>query len=70
VDIGFIILGLLLIAGSRVFADGFRVRGDTSAVTKFSGLGDDYSSRIYRWITAVVTGLVFLLVGIADLFGG
>jgi hypothetical protein len=69
VDIGAIVLGLLLIACSRVIADGFSVPGDRSAVTRFSGLGDSYRSRLYRWATAVLTGLVFVAVGVADLFG-
>lgn len=67
IDIALIVIGLLLIGGSRVFAESFRIPGDTSAVTKFSGLGDNYNSRLYRWVTAVATGAVLIIVGIAGL---
>jgi hypothetical protein len=67
VDIALIAVGLILIGGSRTFADAFKIRGDTSAITKFSGLGDNYNSRLYRWATAVGTGVVFIAVGTAGL---
>jgi hypothetical protein len=67
IDTGFIVLGLLLIGVSRMIADGFKITGGTSTVTKLSGLGDNYSSRLYRWVTAVITGLVFVVIGIAGL---
>jgi hypothetical protein len=69
-DGGLIVVGLLLIAGSRVFADAFRVSGDTSLFTKFAGLGDNDASRLYRWATAVVVGLVLIIAGVADLLSG
>jgi hypothetical protein len=70
IEVGFIVLGVLLIAGSRVIADGFKVPSDSSAVTKFAGLGDNYPSRLYRWIVAVVSGIAFVAVGVAGLLGG
>jgi hypothetical protein len=67
IDITLIVIGSLLIAGSRMFADYFRVPGNSSAFIKFAGLGDNYNSRLYRWVTAVATGGAFIVVGIADL---
>jgi hypothetical protein len=67
IDIASIVIGLVLIAGSRMLADYFRIPGNTSAFIKFAGLGDNYNSRLYRWATAVATGVVFVVVGIADL---
>jgi hypothetical protein len=69
VDIGAIVAGVLLVAGSRVFADAFRIPDDTSLATKFMGLGDNYSSRLYRWTIAVLVGLMFIGAGLADLLG-
>lgn len=68
-DIGAIVVGVLLVAGSRVFAEAFRVPGDTTLATKFMGLGDTFSSRLYRWAIAVLAGLMFIGAGVADLFG-
>jgi len=68
--IGFIVLGMLLIAGSRLIADGFAVPGDPSRATKLLGLGDDPGSRLLRWTTAVLTGVVFVAAGVAVLVGG
>jgi hypothetical protein len=65
--VGLMILGLLLILGSRAIADAFNASGDTSTPTKFLGLGDNYQSRLYRWATTVLTGLVFLVAGVAGL---
>jgi hypothetical protein len=68
--IGLIVLGVLAIAGSRVFAEAFKVPGDTHPATRFLGFGDDYKSDLRRWATAVVIGLALILGGIAALFGG
>jgi hypothetical protein len=68
IDAGFIVLGLLLIGASRTIADGFKINGDVSTITRLAGLGDTYNSRLYRWATASVAGLVFVVVGIADVF--
>ena len=70
IDVGFIVLGALLVAGSRAIADGFKIPGNTSAVTRFAGLGDNYPSRLYRWVVAVVTGIAFVAVGVGGLLGG
>lgn len=70
IEVGCIVLGVLLIARSRVIADGFKIPGDSSAVTKFAGLGDNYPSRLYRWIVAVMAGTAFTAVGVAGLLGG
>jgi hypothetical protein len=67
IDIALIVMGVVLIAGSRIFAAYFRIPGNTSAFIKFAGLGDNYNSRLYRWATAVATGAVFIAFGIADL---
>jgi hypothetical protein len=68
-SIGFVALGVLLIGCSRVIADSFKVPGNTHPATRFMGLGDNYASRLYRWTTAVLVGLVLAVVGIAELFG-
>jgi hypothetical protein len=68
-DIGAIVIGLLLIGLSRVIADAFRFPGNTSSFIKFAGMGDNYSSRLYRWATAVGVGLLFVVAGAADLLG-
>ena len=31
---------------------------------RFGGLYDDYPSRLYRWATCVVVGVIFIGVGI------
>jgi hypothetical protein len=67
-DIGVICLGLLLIGGSGVLADAFTPLGGNSLMTRLSGLGDGYNSRLYRWAAAVLTGLLFVAAGVADLF--
>ncbi len=51
-----------------MFADAFKASGDNSPVTRFSGLGDSYNSRLYRRAAAALTGLLFIAAGIADLF--
>jgi hypothetical protein len=66
-DIVLIVVGVVLIGGSRLIADNFRIPGNTSTFIKFAGLADDYVSRLYRWCTAVLTGAVFVAVGVADL---
>ena len=67
IDIVLIVIGLVLIGASRMIADCFRIPGNTSAFVKFAGLGDNYNSRLYRWVTAVVTGAAFVVVAVADL---
>lgn len=74
VHIVLIIVGLVLIAGSRTFADAFGVppgpAGRDSGVTKLLGMGSGYKSRLYRWASAMLTGLVLAGVGIFGLLSG
>lgn len=66
-DIGFIVIGVVLCAASRMVADSFRIPGSRSTFVKMGGLGDDYVSRLYRWFVCVLTGLVFIGIGLIDL---
>jgi hypothetical protein len=67
-NVGLIVVGVVLIAGSRTIAYGFEIPGDRSPVTRFVGFGDDVVSRYRRWWTAVVLGLACIGIGVARLF--
>jgi hypothetical protein len=66
--IGLIVAGVVVIAVARTFADAFGIDGNTSAMTRFLGFGDDVASRYRRWSTAVLVGLVCIGLGVARLF--
>lgn len=66
-----LVVGVVLIALSRWIADNFKVRGEyggaTGAMLRFGGLYDNYASQLYRWCVCVLTGLVFIGVGVAEI---
>ena len=61
--IGLIVVGVLVIAASRVFAEAFSIGGD--ATTRLLGFGDDVASRYRRRAVAVVIGVGLIVGGIA-----
>ena len=66
-----IAVGLALVAASRWLAYNFRIsgehRGFSGAMIRLGGLYDDYPSQLYRWVTAVLVGVAFVVVGIVSL---
>jgi hypothetical protein len=62
-----IVVGVLLCALSRTIADSFRIEGNRSTAVKMLGMADDYVSRLYRWFVCVLTGLLFIGVGVGYL---
>ena len=68
--IALIVAGVVVLAGSRTFAEAFKVKDNTHPLTRATGLGDDYQSDLRRWATAVVIGLALIGLGVAERFGG
>jgi len=70
-DIAIAVVGLFLIAVSRWVADNFKIPGQyegaARTMIKMGGVYDDYPSQLYRWAVTVLTGLVFLVVGVLGL---
>ncbi|HEY6759113.1 MAG TPA: hypothetical protein VI318_06465 [Baekduia sp.] len=66
-DLALIVLGVLLVACSRVIADRFKVAHKANPLIKFAGLADDPASALHRWITAVGVGVFFIVAGIYGL---
>jgi hypothetical protein len=62
-----VVLGATLVAVPWLPADYFKFRGQTGAWTKACGMADNDVSALTRWITFVVTGLVFVTAAIGDL---
>lgn len=62
-----LVVGVALCAASRTIADSFRVPGNRSTLVKFAGMADDDWSRLYRWVVCVLTGLIFIGVGVGGL---
>ena len=73
-EIVLIVVGLALVAVSRWLADNFKIPGEhkgaAGTMIRMAGLYDNYPSSLYRWISAVLTGTIFVAVGVIDLFIG
>jgi hypothetical protein len=70
-DIVLLAVGIFLVGVSRWAADNLKVSGEhkgaAGSMLRMGGLYDNYASQLYRWVTFVLTGLVFIGIGVTGL---